>query len=145
MYVCTQCVPARPRSEAMTPYQGKKRCFGEYQCPRCKRKWMSGNSWSNSGQECIKCHVNVYPHKQVPAAFALFSVLAFTEYRCRKLLSISLHRLLLVLFAPPYATRAGRIVTVIGNGTDAEIQLVSLIFSFVFSVFFSHGKVPLLP
>jgi len=49
----------------MTPYQGKKRCFGEYQCPRCKRKWMSGNSWSNSGQECIKCHVNVYPHKQV--------------------------------------------------------------------------------
>jgi len=64
-----QCVSARPRSEAMTPYQGKKRCFGEYQCPRCKRKWMSGNSWSNSGQECIKCHVNVYPHKQVSIGF----------------------------------------------------------------------------
>jgi len=63
--VMAQCVSSRPRSEAMTPYQGKKRCFGEYQCPRCKRKWMSGNSWSNSGQECIKCHVNVYPHKQV--------------------------------------------------------------------------------
>lgn len=49
----------------MTPYQGRKRCFGEYKCPKCKRKWMSGNSWSNTGQECIKCHVNVYPHKQV--------------------------------------------------------------------------------
>ena len=26
---------------------------------------MSGNSWSNMGQECIKCHINVFPHKQV--------------------------------------------------------------------------------
>lgn len=26
---------------------------------------MSGNSWANMGQECIKCHINVYPHKQV--------------------------------------------------------------------------------
>lgn len=25
---------------------------------------MSGNSWANMGQECIKCHINVYPHKQ---------------------------------------------------------------------------------
>jgi hypothetical protein len=49
----------------LTPYQGKKRCFGEYKCPKCKRKWMSGNSWANMGQECIKCHINVYPHKQV--------------------------------------------------------------------------------
>lgn len=51
--------------EGLTPYQGKKRCFGEYKCPKCKRKWMSGNSWANMGQECIKCHINVYPHKQV--------------------------------------------------------------------------------
>ncbi|GBN65574.1 Zinc finger CCHC domain-containing protein 24 [Araneus ventricosus] len=27
---------------------------------------MSGNSWANMGQECIKCHINVYPHKQRP-------------------------------------------------------------------------------
>lgn len=27
---------------------------------------MSGNSWANTGQECIKCRVNVYPHKQRP-------------------------------------------------------------------------------
>ncbi|KOB70080.1 putative Y43E12A.2, partial [Operophtera brumata] len=43
---------------------GKKRCFGEYKCPKCKRKWMSGNSWANNGQECIKCRINVFPHKQ---------------------------------------------------------------------------------
>uniref|UniRef100_A0A672PHZ9 Zinc finger CCHC-type containing 24 n=1 Tax=Sinocyclocheilus grahami TaxID=75366 RepID=A0A672PHZ9_SINGR len=41
-------------------------CFGEYKCPKCKRKWTSGNSWANMGQECIKCHINVYPHKQRP-------------------------------------------------------------------------------
>lgn len=62
--LCTS-VQARPKGEGLTPYQGKKRCFGEYKCPKCKRKWMSGNSWANMGQECIKCHINVYPHKQV--------------------------------------------------------------------------------
>nr|XP_003701925.1 PREDICTED: zinc finger CCHC domain-containing protein 24-like isoform X2 [Megachile rotundata] len=60
------CPQARPKGEGLTPYQGKKRCFGEYKCPKCKRKWMSGNSWANMGQECIKCRVNVYPHKQRP-------------------------------------------------------------------------------
>ncbi|XP_040479869.1 zinc finger CCHC domain-containing protein 24 isoform X2 [Ursus maritimus] len=60
------CGHARPKGEGLTPYQGKKRCFGEYKCPKCKRKWMSGNSWANMGQECIKCHINVYPHKQRP-------------------------------------------------------------------------------
>ncbi|XP_038060103.1 zinc finger CCHC domain-containing protein 24-like isoform X2 [Patiria miniata] len=64
---CPQvCIDARPKGEGLTPYQGKKRCFGEYKCPKCKRKWMSGNSWANMGQECIKCHINVYPHKQRP-------------------------------------------------------------------------------
>ena len=57
---------ARPKGEGLTPYQGKKRCFGEYKCPSCKRKWMSGNSWSNMGQMCIKCNILVYPHKQRP-------------------------------------------------------------------------------
>ncbi|CAG0896627.1 unnamed protein product [Darwinula stevensoni] len=60
------CPQARPKGEGLTPYQGRKRCFGEYRCPKCKRKWMSGNSWANMGQECIKCHINVYPHKQRP-------------------------------------------------------------------------------
>ncbi|CAB3378282.1 Hypothetical predicted protein [Cloeon dipterum] len=60
------CPQALPKGDGLTPYQGKKRCFGEYKCPKCKRKWMSGNSWANMGQECIKCRVNVFPHKQRP-------------------------------------------------------------------------------
>ncbi|CAG2101329.1 unnamed protein product [Medioppia subpectinata] len=54
------------QKEGLTPYQGRKRCFGEYKCSKCKRKWMSGNSWANCGQQCIKCHIMVYPHKQRP-------------------------------------------------------------------------------
>ncbi|XP_044175365.1 uncharacterized protein LOC122958522 [Acropora millepora] len=57
---------ARPKGEGLTSYQGKKRCFGEFKCPLWKRKWMSGNSWANTGQQCIKCYINVYPHKQRP-------------------------------------------------------------------------------
>lgn len=56
---------ARKKNEGRTPYQGKKRCFGEYKCSKCKRKWMSGNSWANMAQECIKCQIKIYPHKQV--------------------------------------------------------------------------------
>jgi len=70
---------ARPKGEGLTPYQGKKRCFGEYKCPKCKRKWMSGNSWANMGQECIKCHINVYPHKQVSEEESVFSASVFSD------------------------------------------------------------------
>ncbi|KAI1285254.1 Zinc finger CCHC domain-containing protein 24 [Halotydeus destructor] len=49
-----------------TPYQGPKRCFGEFRCPDCGRSWMSGNSWANAGQECQSCKIMVYPHKQRP-------------------------------------------------------------------------------
>ncbi|XP_066258339.1 zinc finger CCHC domain-containing protein 24-like [Euwallacea similis] len=49
-----------------TPYQGPKRCFGEYTCPKCKNSWMSGNSWADMGQECKTCNINVYPHTQRP-------------------------------------------------------------------------------
>nr|XP_027195749.1 uncharacterized protein LOC113790301 [Dermatophagoides pteronyssinus] len=52
--------------DGLTPYQGKKRCFGEFKCPSCQRKWMSGNSWANSGQMCVCCRIMVYPHKQRP-------------------------------------------------------------------------------
>ena len=61
-------VQMRSSDEGLTPYQGQKRCFGEFKCPKCKRKWMSGNSWSNIGQECVKCRINVYPFKQVHSA-----------------------------------------------------------------------------
>ncbi|CAG5088715.1 Oidioi.mRNA.OKI2018_I69.PAR.g11944.t1.cds [Oikopleura dioica] len=60
------CPSSKPKGEGLTPYQGKKRCFGEFKCPKCKRKWLSGNSWCNMGQECIKCRINVYPSKQRP-------------------------------------------------------------------------------
>ena len=68
---------ARPKGEGLTPYQGKKRCFGEYKCPKCKRKWMSGNSWANMGQECIKCHINVYPHKQVINCYIFVAIIIY--------------------------------------------------------------------
>nr|CAB3267886.1 zinc finger CCHC domain-containing protein 24 [Phallusia mammillata] len=60
------CPHARQKGEGLTPYQGKKRCFGVYKCSKCKRKWMSSNSWANMGQDCNKCRIVVYPHKQRP-------------------------------------------------------------------------------
>eukprot|EP00794_Sanderia_malayensis_P002530 gene2530-2926_t len=60
------CPQGRPKGEGLTPYQGKRRCFGEYKCPSCKRKWMSSNSWASMGQMCVKCNISVYPHKQRP-------------------------------------------------------------------------------
>merc|ERR1712087_895175 len=51
-------------SKVITPYQGLKRCFGEFKCHKCKRKWMSGNSWANMSQRCIKCKVEIFPTKQ---------------------------------------------------------------------------------
>lgn len=52
-------------ADSLTPYQGRKRCFGEFKCTKCKRKWMSGSSYANMAQECIKCHILIYPSKQV--------------------------------------------------------------------------------
>lgn len=49
-----------------TIYQGKARSFGEFQCPKCSRSWMSANSWANMGQQCQSCRINVYPHSQKP-------------------------------------------------------------------------------
>ncbi|VDO25068.1 unnamed protein product [Onchocerca flexuosa] len=52
--------------EELTPYQGRKKCYGEFQCQQCKRKWTSQNSVANEAQSCIKCHISVFPHKQLP-------------------------------------------------------------------------------
>ena len=60
------CPQARPREEGLTPYQGTKRSFGQFKCPKCLRKWTSGNSWANVSQSCIKCRIAVYPVKQLP-------------------------------------------------------------------------------
>ncbi|GMT22246.1 hypothetical protein PFISCL1PPCAC_13543, partial [Pristionchus fissidentatus] len=57
--------------DELTPYQGRKKCYGEFQCQVCKRKWTSQNSVANEAQSCIKCHVPVFPHKQLPVEKAL--------------------------------------------------------------------------
>ncbi|MES1906423.1 MAG: Zinc finger CCHC domain-containing protein 24, partial [Paramarteilia canceri] len=49
-----------------TPYQGRKRCFGEFHCSKCQRRWNSSNSWANMGQICNRCESIVYPDRQWP-------------------------------------------------------------------------------
>ena len=73
-YIWVSCLQAHPKGEGLTPYQGKKRCFGLHKCPKCQRKWVSVNSWANMSQECIKCHVHIYPHKQVRVKMAKIAV-----------------------------------------------------------------------
>ncbi|PIC34172.1 hypothetical protein B9Z55_013905 [Caenorhabditis nigoni] len=57
--------------DELTPYQGRKKCYGEFTCQLCKRKWNSQNSVANEPQSCIKCHVPVFPHKQLPVEKAV--------------------------------------------------------------------------
>lgn len=62
-------------TEKLTPYQGKRRCFGHFRCPQCRRTWMSGNSWANMGQQCQLCKINVYPFEQVCLSYFCFLTL----------------------------------------------------------------------
>ena len=55
---------ANKTDDGLTPYQGKRRCFGEFRCRQCERVWMSGNSWANTGQLCKSCNITVLPHFQ---------------------------------------------------------------------------------
>ncbi|XP_033101424.1 zinc finger CCHC domain-containing protein 24-like [Anneissia japonica] len=55
---------APKKDTGKTPYQGKKRAFGNFKCPKCNRTWSSANSWANMGQECKTCRINVYPYHQ---------------------------------------------------------------------------------
>lgn len=55
----------------LTPYQGKKRCFGQYFCYECNRNWCSGNSWANTAQQCQWCQTRIYPFKQVIQLFKI--------------------------------------------------------------------------
>lgn len=52
--------------ESKTPYKGRKRCFGEFHCSKCHRRWHSSNSWANMGQICNRCDSFVYPDRQWP-------------------------------------------------------------------------------
>ena len=55
--VLWSCTQALPRSVGKTPYQGQKRCFGEFECKTCGRRWMSGNSWANCSEWMIPCQL----------------------------------------------------------------------------------------
>jgi hypothetical protein len=56
----------RREGKGLTPYQGVNRCFGEYHCTDCNRKWLSANSWADCGQQCERCKALVYPRHQRP-------------------------------------------------------------------------------
>ncbi|XP_071949024.1 zinc finger CCHC domain-containing protein 24-like [Antedon mediterranea] len=56
----------RRKGKGLTPYQGRKRTFGEFHCKDCDRTWCSSHSWADKGQKCQTCEVNVYPTKQTP-------------------------------------------------------------------------------
>lgn len=52
--------------QLVTPYQGKKRCFGEFKCEKCSKEWKSSNSKANEPQTCSSCLNQCYPFKQIP-------------------------------------------------------------------------------
>ncbi|XP_037068682.1 zinc finger CCHC domain-containing protein 24-like [Pollicipes pollicipes] len=58
--------PQALKTGVKTPYQGKRRAFGEYQCCECRRLWQSSRSWANMAQECQSCRIRIYPHRQTP-------------------------------------------------------------------------------
>lgn len=77
--------------EIFTPYQGHKRCFGEFKCNKCKRKWMSANSWANNAQQCIKCKIPVYPFKQRPLDKVELQMVKMNQRICWRCWSLFAH------------------------------------------------------
>ncbi|XP_050690806.1 zinc finger CCHC domain-containing protein 24-like [Eriocheir sinensis] len=57
--------------EKLTPYQGKRRSFGFFRCPKCRDQagrsveWASASSWANTYQKCKTCYTAVYPYRQL--------------------------------------------------------------------------------
>uniref|UniRef100_A0A1X7V0S7 Zinc finger domain-containing protein n=1 Tax=Amphimedon queenslandica TaxID=400682 RepID=A0A1X7V0S7_AMPQE len=47
-----------------TPYQGKKRAFGEFEC-YCSNTWSSAYTYANTWQKCEVCKRKIYPYRQV--------------------------------------------------------------------------------
>ena len=52
--------------EEYTSEEEDERMFGKFKCRKCKRKWMSGNSWQNTPQQCQQCKIDVYPYDLQP-------------------------------------------------------------------------------
>ena len=66
--------------DSRTPYQGKKRCFGEYKCQKCLKMWKSANSRANESQKCSVCQNQVFPEKQV--TYFLVFIFKFSNNFC---------------------------------------------------------------
>ncbi|XP_069977928.1 zinc finger CCHC domain-containing protein 24 [Penaeus vannamei] len=52
-------------TEKKTPYQGKSRACGYFECGKCRKRWFSKDTWANRSQKCTACHIDVYPYRQL--------------------------------------------------------------------------------
>jgi hypothetical protein len=50
--------------KGLTPYQGRERAYGVFECYECTNEWSSAYTWSNTPQACIYCNMFVYPINQ---------------------------------------------------------------------------------
>lgn len=76
-----ECIQSKEKNAGLTPYQGRKRCYGLFKCTKCHRKWTSSNSWANRAQSCIKCKIDVYPYKQVTFCINLCLIFLIAFYK----------------------------------------------------------------
>jgi hypothetical protein len=50
--------------KGLTPYQGRERAYGVFECYECTNEWSSAYTWANTPQACIYCNMFVYPINQ---------------------------------------------------------------------------------
>ena len=50
--------------KGLTPYQGRERAYGVFECYECTNEWSSAYTWSNTPQACLYCNMFVYPIHQ---------------------------------------------------------------------------------
>lgn len=59
---------SRQAKQKLTPYQGKKRSVGIFECCDCEKTWRSAYSWANTAQKCCACKLKSHPFRQVRRA-----------------------------------------------------------------------------
>jgi len=52
--------------KGLTPYQGRERAYGVFECYECTNEWSSVHTWANTPQACLYCNMFVYPIIQLP-------------------------------------------------------------------------------
>ena len=52
--------------KGLTPYQGRERAYGVFECYECTNEWSSAYTWANTPQACLYCNMFVYPISQWP-------------------------------------------------------------------------------